>query len=74
MSRGENFQEDNVHVLIEREGIRKEKGPAKPGLQGPEKIRGAYEHPLVLPHVSHFRQVPFRTIVKFPHSPQASPS
>ena len=33
-----------------------------------------YEHPLVAPHVSHFRQVPFLTIVKFPHSPQASPS
>ncbi len=25
-------------------------------------------HPLVLPHVSHFSQVPFRTIVKFWHS------
>jgi hypothetical protein len=31
-------------------------------------------HPLVLPHVSHFKHVPFRTIVKFPHSPQLSPS
>jgi len=31
-------------------------------------------HPLVPPHVSHFRQVPFRTSVKFPHEPQASPS
>ena len=30
-------------------------------------------HPVVLPHVSHFRQVPLRTSVKFPHSPQASP-
>jgi hypothetical protein len=30
--------------------------------------------PLVLPQVSHFRQVPFRTIVKFPHSEQFSPS
>ena len=33
-----------------------------------------YEHPLVPPQVSHFRQVPFRTIVKLPHSEQLSPS
>jgi len=33
-----------------------------------------YEHPVVLPHVSHFMQVPLRTSVKLPHSPQASPS
>src|SRR4029079_7905628 len=32
------------------------------------------EQPLVPPHVSHFRQVPLRTSVKFPHSRQASPS
>ena len=31
-------------------------------------------HPVVLPHVSHFMQVPLRTSVKLPHSPQASPS
>jgi hypothetical protein len=31
-------------------------------------------HPLVPPHVSHFRHVPFRTSVKFPHSRQSSPS
>lgn len=34
----------------------------------------AYEHPVVLPHVSHFMQVPFRTSVKLKHSGQASPS
>jgi hypothetical protein len=34
----------------------------------------AHEHPVVLPHVSHLRHVPFRTIVKFWHSGQASPS
>ena len=34
----------------------------------------SYEHPVVLPHVSHFMHVPFLTKVKFPHSPQASPS
>jgi hypothetical protein len=33
-----------------------------------------YEHPVVDPHVSHFMQVPLRTSVKLPHSPQASPS
>ena len=31
-------------------------------------------HPVVLPQVSHLRQVPFLTSVKLPHSPQASPS
>jgi hypothetical protein len=31
-------------------------------------------HPLVLPHVSHFMHVPLRSSVKFPHSPQLSPS
>ena len=36
--------------------------------------RIAYEHPVVLPHVSHFMQVPLRTKVKLPHSLQASPS
>jgi hypothetical protein len=34
----------------------------------------AHEHPVVLPQVSHFMQVPLRTSVKLPHSPQASPS
>jgi len=29
--------------------------------------------PLVDPHVSHFRQVPLRTMVNEPHSVQASP-
>jgi hypothetical protein len=31
-------------------------------------------HPVVLPQVSHLRQVPLRSSVKLPHSPQASPS
>lgn len=34
----------------------------------------AYEQPLVEPQVSHFRQVPLRTMVKLPHSEQLSPS
>ena len=33
-----------------------------------------YEQPLVEPQVTHFRQVPFRTMVKLPHSGQLSPS
>jgi hypothetical protein len=33
-----------------------------------------HEHPLVPPHVSHFRQVPLRTMVKLPHSLHDSPS
>lgn len=33
-----------------------------------------HEHPVVLPHVSHFKHVPFRTSVKFWHSGQASPT
>ena len=34
----------------------------------------SHEHPVVAPHVSHFRHVPLRTSVKFPQVPQASPS
>jgi hypothetical protein len=33
-----------------------------------------HEHPLVDPHVSHLRHVPFLTIVKLLHSEQATPS
>ena len=33
-----------------------------------------HEHPVVAPHVSHFKHVPFRTSVKLAHSGQASPS
>lgn len=33
-----------------------------------------YEHPVVPPHESHFRQVPLRTRVSAPHSGQGSPS
>ena len=34
----------------------------------------AQEQPLVAPQVAHFMQVPLRTSVKLPQSPQASPS
>ena len=33
-----------------------------------------HEHPVVLPQVSHFKQVPLRTRVKFAHSGQLSPT
>jgi hypothetical protein len=39
-----------------------------------DPLARCYEHPLVLPHVSHFKHVPFRTIVKFWHSGQETPS
>jgi hypothetical protein len=56
------------HLSMERIGI-----PGKISMPSGEH-KSAYEHPVVLPHVSHFMHVPFRTSVKFPHSPQASPS
>lgn len=36
-------------------------------------IHNFYEHPLVAPHVSHFSQVPLRTMVKFEHSEHMLP-
>lgn len=52
--------------------------PADGPLGGiPVAARGALtaqEQPVVLPQVSHFRQVPLRTSVKFAHSGQASPT
>jgi hypothetical protein len=36
-------------------------------------LKFAQLHPVVAPHVSHFRHVPFRTSVKLLHSEQASP-
>jgi hypothetical protein len=33
----------------------------------------AHEHPVVSPQVSHFKQVPLRTIVKLEQLPQQSP-
>ena len=37
-------------------------------------VETLYEQPLVEPQVLHFRQVPFRTSVKLPHSEHGSPS
>jgi hypothetical protein len=38
------------------------------------KSASYHEHPVVVPHVMHFRHVPFLTIVNWPQSPQGSPS
>jgi hypothetical protein len=51
---------------------RGEGGPASD--HSPLATRPVHEHPVVAPHVSHFRHVPFLTSVKFWHSPQASPT
>ena len=40
----------------------------------PKTRRPPQLQPLVPPQVLHFRQVPFRTRVKLPHSPHGSPS
>ncbi len=58
-------------------GLNNVKGErTRPGTLPPATRRGpeTHEHPLVAPQVLHFMQVPLRTSVKFPHSPQASPS
>ena len=47
-------------------------GRDEPGHDGEEP--GRQLHPVVLPQVSHFRQVPFLTMVKLAHSGQASPT
>lgn len=45
-----------------------------PNFGPPSKDKNSQLHPVVPPQVSHFRQVPLRTRVKFMHSGQASPS
>ena len=61
-----------------------EKGRGLPGaprrklggapLTSGRRLNALQLQPLVPPQVTHFMQVPLRTRVKFPHSPQASPS
>ena len=48
--------------------------PRKASNTSPRQGCAAHEHPLVDPQLSHLRHVPLRTIVKFPHSEQLSPS
>lgn len=38
------------------------------------KCPPSQEHPVVVPQVTHLRQVPLRTMVNWPQSPQGSPS
>jgi len=38
------------------------------------KLEQSHEQPLVAPQVVHFKQVPLRTMVKLPQSPQESPT
>jgi len=49
-------------------------GFPKSGFHRAVQPANPHEHPVVLPHVSHFMQVPLRTSVKLPHSPHISPS
>ena len=59
----------------------KEKGPVEAPSYSLCRLRAGEEalsyvaqlHPVVVPQVSHFRQVPFRTIVKLWHSVHWSP-
>ena len=51
-------------------------GILSPGFQSHNRYFrpfGNQLHPLVEPHVSHFSQVPLRTMVKFWHSPHMLP-
>jgi hypothetical protein len=64
-----------THLLPMGEGLNEEGG--RFSAPAPSYQPGVVEsqlHPVVLPHVSHFRHVPFLTIVKFEHSGQASPT
>lgn len=72
--RGTNSVEPIFHGLridIHANSKKQKSRVFPPGLFTP---RLAYEHPLVEPHVSHFKHVPFRTIVKFWHSGHETPS
>ena len=48
--------------------------PAAESALSPATGQLSQEHPLVAPHVMHFRQLPFRTRVNEPQSLHASPS
>src|SRR5690242_10230360 len=67
------FRRQRTESLRSRLISANRKGGPWPPFPGNEKSY-AHEHPVVLPHVSHFKHVPLRTSVKLPHSPHASPS
>ncbi len=65
---------DAIPFLRESETRRRERFP-HPRRPSVSSIQVSDQlHPEVEPQVSHFRQVPLRTMVKLPHSGQASPS
>ena len=49
-------------------------GLGNPGIVVNDEYFFLQEQPLVVPQVSHLRQVPLRTMVNCPHSRQGSPS
>jgi len=59
-----------------RIAVRRKTLPMRQKLRAPHtsSCSSSHEHPVVPPQVSHFRHVPFRTMVKLPHSGQASPT
>lgn len=65
----------NNTILVHAHAAKKQRGRNMSGLSDVSDAGVEdYEQPLVDPQVSHFRQVPFRTMVKLPHSEQLSPS
>ncbi len=68
--RGHGARVSGTHLMTQK---RERPEPVRP-LPRHGSSTSAYEQPLVEPQVSHFRQVPLRTMVKLPHSEQLSPS
>ena len=63
--------------ILQKSGAAPERGSGRtPQVSqgGCKSFKHHHEQPLVEPHVSHFKQVPFRTRVKLPHSEHESPS
>jgi hypothetical protein len=67
-----NGRRNSVCSLSQRKNCEERSGNSEFHLT--DLVARYYEHPLVLPQLSHLRQVPFRTMVKLPHSEQLSPS
>ena len=65
---------DARSLELVRLGSHSELGFKTLALYSPGSARLLQLHPVVAPQVSHFRQVPLRTRVKFAHSGQASPT
>jgi putative endonuclease len=64
----------NNHLTLTPLSRTSPRSARRSGMTELESVLIDYEHPLVEPHVSHFKHVPFLTMVKFPHSEQLSPS